>query len=116
MKVARPVLRGPEPSNRLGLPDQLSHTHPVASATFDDPNLVLPAGLMPVMALADKAGLRKLADERATVPGDKGSNAGLKLSEYLEAWGPPNIASGDRQYCRRGPVTAPLGTSVLPSA
>lgn len=53
---------------------QLSHTRPVASATFDDPNLVSSAGLVPAMALADRAGLRELADERLTVPGDKGAN------------------------------------------
>lgn len=62
---------------------QLSHTRPVASATFDDPNLVSSAGLVPVMALADKAGLRELADERVTVPGDKGANAGVKLSSIV---------------------------------
>lgn len=62
---------------------QLSHTHPVASATFDDPNLVSSAGLVPVMALADEAGLRELADERLTVPGDKGANPGLKLSSMV---------------------------------
>ena len=30
---------------------QLSHTHPVASAIFDDPNLLSTAGLVPVVAL-----------------------------------------------------------------
>jgi len=34
---------------------QLSHTRPVASAVFDEPNLVSSAGLVPVMALAGKA-------------------------------------------------------------
>lgn len=62
---------------------QLSHTRPVASATFDDPNLVSSAGLVPVMALADRAGLRDLTDQRLTVPGDKGANAGLKLSSLV---------------------------------
>ena len=33
---------------------QLSHTHPVASAVFDDPNLVSCAGLVPIAALAQK--------------------------------------------------------------
>ena len=35
---------------------QLSHTRPVVSAAFDEPNLVSSAGLVPVMALARKAG------------------------------------------------------------
>src|SRR4051812_50077573 len=62
---------------------QLSHTRPVASAVFDEPNLVSSAGLVPVMALARKARLRELADERLTVPTDKGANPGLKLSSLV---------------------------------
>ena len=37
---------------------RLSHTLPETSVAFDDPNLVSAAGLVPVMALADQAGLR----------------------------------------------------------
>src|SRR5215212_2684565 len=62
---------------------QLSHTRPVVSATFDEPNLVSAAGLVPLMALAGKAGLRELAQERLSVPTDKGANAGLKLSSLV---------------------------------
>ena len=62
---------------------QLSHTRPVVSATFDEPNLVAAAGLVPLMALAGRAGLRELADERMSVPTDKGANAGLKLSSLV---------------------------------
>ena len=62
---------------------RLSHTRPVVSATFDEPNLVSAAGLVPLMALARRAGLRALADERMSVPTDKGANAGLKLSSLV---------------------------------
>src|SRR3954468_21440803 len=62
---------------------QLSHTRPVVSATFDEPNLVSAAGLVPLMALAGKAGLRKLADERLSVPTDKGAHAGLKVGSLV---------------------------------
>ena len=47
---------------------------------FDEPNLVSSAGLVPVLALAESAGLRRLADEHLSVPTDKGANAGLKVS------------------------------------
>jgi len=40
---------------------QLSHTRPVTSAVFDDPNLVSAAGLVPLVKLAQTAGLTKLA-------------------------------------------------------
>jgi hypothetical protein len=59
---------------------QLSHTRPVASARFDDPNLVSCAGLVPMAALAQQCGLAVLADEHLSVPTDKGSNAGAKVS------------------------------------
>ena len=42
------------------------------SAVFDDPNLVSSAGLVPVLALADAAGLRGLADEHLSVPTRQG--------------------------------------------
>jgi hypothetical protein len=46
---------------------------------FDDPNLVSAAGLVPMVKLADRAGLRALADQHLSVPTDKGANAGLKV-------------------------------------
>jgi len=62
---------------------QLSHSGPIASAVFDEPNLVSTAGLVPVMGLARRAGLRELADEWLSVPTDKGANAGLKISSLV---------------------------------
>ena len=53
------------------------------SVAFDDPNLVSAAGLVPVLALADRAGLRQLADEHLSVPTDKGANAGLKVASLV---------------------------------
>ena len=62
---------------------QLSHRRKVVSATFDDPNLVSSIGLVPVMTLAQNAGLRDLADEWLSVPTDKGANAGLKVCSLV---------------------------------
>lgn len=62
---------------------QLSHTLPVVSASFDEPNLVSSAGLVPLMRLAEQAGLGRLGDERLTVPTDKGANAGRKLASLV---------------------------------
>ena len=44
------------------------------SAVFDDPNLVSCAGLVPVVALAKRAGLHRLIREHLQVPGTPGSN------------------------------------------
>ncbi len=55
---------------------RLSRTLGSMSAVSDDPNLVSSSGLVPVLALAESAGLREVADEHLTVPTDKGANAG----------------------------------------
>ena len=69
---------------------QLSHTLAAVSASFDDPNLVSAAGLVPIMRLADEAGLTALAQDRLSVPTDKGANAGAKITTLvgvlLQSW------------------------------
>src|SRR5450830_120460 len=50
------------------------------SAGFDDPNLVSCAGLIPVMALAERAGLHDLTRAHVRVPGSAGSNAVVKVA------------------------------------
>ncbi|RZT66444.1 DDE family transposase [Microcella alkaliphila] len=62
---------------------QFKHAPAAVSVSFDDPNLVSAAGLVPLMRLAERAGLRKLADERLSVPTDKGANAGLKVASLV---------------------------------
>jgi hypothetical protein len=55
---------------------QASHND---SAVFDDPNLVSVAGLVPVMGLAQRAGLHDLVAERLSVAGPAGAKAGDKV-------------------------------------
>ena len=62
---------------------KLSHRLRATKVAFDDPNLVSSAGLVPAMALAEAAGLRDLADERLSVPSDKGANPGLKVASLV---------------------------------
>jgi hypothetical protein len=94
---------------------QLSHTRPVASAVFDEPNLVSAAGLVPVMALARKAGLRGLADERLTVPTDKGANAGLKLSSLVAGMVAGADSFEDMALLRHGGMGTVLPAGYAPS-
>ena len=47
---------------------QLSHTAGRMSASFDEPNLVGSAGLVPAIALADQLDLAGLAEGLLTVP------------------------------------------------
>ena len=53
------------------------------SAGFDDPNLVSCAGLIPVMTLAERAGLHDLARAHVRVPGSTGSNADVKVAALV---------------------------------
>jgi hypothetical protein len=58
---------------------QLSHARAAVSARFDDPNLVSCAGLVPVMALAQRCGLAALLVERLTINAKGGANAAVKV-------------------------------------
>ena len=51
---------------------RLSHDPPKISACFDDPNLVSRAGLVPVMGLAERAGLLALAREHVRITAKTG--------------------------------------------
>src|SRR3954453_17591278 len=81
---------------------QLSHTRPVVSATFDEPNLVSAAGLVPLMAVARKAGLGELADQHLSVPTDKGANAGLKVSSLVAGMAAGADSIDDMALLRHG--------------
>ena len=62
---------------------QFKHAPAAVSAVFDDPNLVSAAGLVPMLRLARSAGLDELSQSRLTVPTDKGSNAGAKVTALV---------------------------------
>jgi len=66
---------------------QLSHTRRATSAVFDDLDLVSSAGLVPVMRIAADAGLAELSRKHLSVPGDKGTNAGLKVASLVGGMG-----------------------------
>jgi hypothetical protein len=62
---------------------QLSHAVLVRSAVFDDPALVSTAGLVPVVALARRAGLVGLAQTHLSVPGGAGAAAAAKVTSVV---------------------------------
>lgn len=62
---------------------QLCHSSATMSAAFDEPNLVVSAGLVPAIGLAQRVGVAALADGLVTVPGPAGANAGAKVMSLV---------------------------------
>ena len=62
---------------------RLHNDAPVVRATFDDPNLVSCAGLVPVMRLAGQASLHDAVTDRAHLSGDTGSNPAGKVTTIV---------------------------------
>jgi Transposase DDE domain group 1 len=58
---------------------RLSHARRAVGVRFDDPNLVSCAGLVPVMALADRCGLTALLVEHVKIAAKGGVNAAAKI-------------------------------------
>jgi len=94
---------------------RLSHTLGRTSVAFDDPNLVSSAGLVPVLALADSAGLRELADEHLTVPTDKGANAGLKVASLVGGMVAGADSIDDMAVLRHGGMGRVFARAYAPS-
>ena len=94
---------------------QLSHTPSVVSATFDEPNLVSAAGLVPLMALAQEAGLRRLGDEHLSVARDKGANAGLKLASLVAGMAAGADSIDDMALLRHGAMGKIFDRAYAPS-
>ena len=82
---------------------------------FDDPNLVSSAGLVPVLALADSAGLTTLAGERLSVPGDKGANAGLKVASLVAGMVAGADSIEDMALLRHGGMGRVFARAYAPS-
>lgn len=94
---------------------KLSHTSRATSAVFDDPNLVSAGGLVPVLALAESAGLRELADEHLTVPTDKGANAGLKVASLVGGMVAGADSIDDMALLRHGGMGRVFARAYAPS-
>jgi hypothetical protein len=67
------------------------------------------------MGLASKAGLRKLADERMSVPTDKGANAGLKLSSLIARMAAGADSIDDMALLRHGGMGKVFTGAYAPS-
>ena len=94
---------------------RLSHGNRATSAVFDDPNLIASAGLVPMLALAGSAGLGQLAQERLSVPTDKGANAGLKVSSLVAGMVAGADSIDDMALLRHGGMGRVFDRAYAPS-
>ena len=95
---------------------QVSHAARSAVASFDDPNLVSAAGLVPIMLLAEKSGLRSLADAWLSVPTDKSANAGAKVASLVAGMVAGADSIDDMALLRPGGIRRPPIVTQLPFA
>jgi hypothetical protein len=94
---------------------RLFHSLAKTHASFDDPNLVSHAGLVPVMALADRAGLADLAAEHVRPGGDCGVNAHLKVPCLVAGMAAGADSIDDMDLLRHGAMSTLFGGVRAPS-
>ena len=89
----------------------LTRTH----ASFDDPNLVSHAGLVPVMALAGRAGLADLVAGHVRPGGECGVNAHLKVPCLVAGMAAGADSIDDMDLLRHGAMVSLFGGVRAPS-
>jgi hypothetical protein len=94
---------------------RLLHSLARTRASFDDPNLVSHAGLVPVMALAQRAGLTDLVAEHVTPGGECGVNAHLKAGCLVAGMAVGADSIEDMDVLRHGAMRTLFGGVRAPS-
>jgi hypothetical protein len=94
---------------------QLLHALAKTRASFDDPHLVSHAGLVPVMALAQRAGLGGLVAERVRPAGECGVNAHLKVPALVAGMAAGGDSIDDMDVLRHGAMSTLFGGIRAPS-
>ena len=94
---------------------RLLHDLAKIHATFDDPNLVSRAGLVPVMALAQRAGLGDLVDEHLRIGHACGVNAQVKVPAIVAGMAGGADSIDDLGLLRHGAMRGLFGGVRAPS-
>ena len=97
---------------------ELAKTH----ASFDDPDLVSRAGLVPLMALAQRCGLADLTAGHVRLSGPAGVNADLKVGCLVAGMAAGADSIDDMDVLRHGAmpvlfggVRAPVHPGIVPA-
>lgn len=94
---------------------QALHTSAAVSATFDDPNLVSCAGLVPVLRLASSVGLAGLVAERVRLGKPVGANAAAKVGSIVAGMVAGADSIDDLDVIRHGALPELFGGIRAPS-
>jgi Transposase DDE domain group 1 len=94
---------------------RLLHSLTRTQASFDDPDLVSHAGLVPVMALAGRAGLAGLVAEHVRPGGECGVNAPLKVACLVAGMAAGADSIDDMDLLRHGAMGTLFGGIRAPS-
>jgi hypothetical protein len=94
---------------------RLLHSLAKTHASFDDPNLVSRAGLVPVMGLAQRAGLADLVAEHVRPGGPCGVNAHLKIGCLVAGMAAGADSIDDMDVLRHGALPDLFGGIRAPS-
>ena len=94
---------------------RLLHALSRTSAVFDDPNLVSHGGLVPVMALAERAGLPELLEGHVRPGGECGVNAHLKAGCLVAGMAAGADSIDDMGLLRHGAMDVLFGGVRAPS-
>ena len=94
---------------------QLSHAIVKTRALFDEPRLLSHAGLVPVMALAERAGLQDLVAGHVRPGGDCGANPHLKVASLVAGMAAGADSIDDMGVLRHGAMGAVFGGIRAPS-
>ena len=94
---------------------RLSHDPAKTHASFDDPNLVSRAGLVPVMALAQRCGLADLVREHVHITSRTGVNPGLKIPCLVAGMAAGADSIDDMDVLRHGAMAEVFGGIRAPS-
>jgi len=94
---------------------RLQHRPSAVRATFDDPNLVSCAGLVPVMRLAESVGMHEVVAQRVRLPGDIGSNPAGKAATIVAGMAAGADSIDDLDLVRHGGMPALFEQVYAPS-
>ncbi|HEX5295904.1 MAG TPA: IS1380 family transposase [Streptosporangiaceae bacterium] len=94
---------------------QLSHDPLRISATFDDPDLVSRGGLVPVMALAERAGLQALVRRHVTIAARTGVYPDVKVGCLVAGMAAGADSIDDMDLLRHGAMPDLFGGVRAPS-